>query len=80
MAFTIEDGISVPERFVPTSTGRKSVYPLADLQPGQSFMVPQGEGDLKKIARNLRTATARLKGSKFTVRTVDGGVRVWRVS
>jgi hypothetical protein len=57
------------------------------LQPGDSFFVPaEGRLDLIQLrarlsnyAGNKRLAHAK-SGQKYSVRTVDGGVRVWRLA
>lgn len=70
--FRIEKGIEVP------TIRRTSVYPLADMEPGDSFFVP-GES-----VRDRSAAAARLWGRrndrKFVSRSVDGGVRIWRLA
>lgn len=80
-AFKIEKGVKVP----PPKGGPHgaSKYPLAALTPGDSFFVKDG--------RDVRLISACLGGSirnhirnrnpkaRFTLRTMDGGVRVWRV-
>jgi len=51
-------------------------YPWVEMKVGDSFLVPGG-----RLA-NLRASASRAGSSgkvKFTVRAVDGGVRVWRV-
>lgn len=71
----IEKGIPVP------SKGRKSrLYPLADMQVGDSFFAPG------RVVQQLTAAVARpakIMGAKFACRTVTEngvkGVRVWRV-
>lgn len=50
-------------------------FPLSKMEVGDSFFVP--EGDLKRVASNAYGYGHR-HGSKFSVRTVPGGVRVWR--
>ena len=84
--YKIEDGIDIPKRVRPTGAGRKAKYPFAILGVGQSFLVPAGPyKDLtyrKAVCRLTASSAAwgkKLSGRKFSVRTVEGGVRVWRV-
>lgn len=74
-AFAIESGISIPER-----AARKSKYPFAQLEDGQSFFVP---GINKTGLYSSARAFARKRGGKFVVRSVEeggvAGARVWRV-
>lgn len=86
MTFQIEDGVPVPKR----AAGRTgSKYPFGRLEVGQSFMVPvtqdpEDEGStVEKRVGTLRSAIGafckRNPGhGKFSVRLVEGGVRVWR--
>jgi hypothetical protein len=63
---------------LPTHRGKASPYPIAQLEPGESFYVKD-----KKISQ-MWNEIVRVKGQmpdktrSFAVRTVDGGVRVWR--
>ena len=68
---------------VPISTTRK--YPFADMQIGDSFFVAL-EDDNKtthSIAASLhssvKTIKKVIKDFKITVRSVESGVRCWRV-
>ncbi len=63
-----------------------SKYPLADMEVGDSFFVPDfpNEGKYCNVKRMCAAIwTYRLdpanNAKKFTARTVCGGVRVWRV-
>jgi hypothetical protein len=70
--FKIEKHIPVPE----SRRGRPALYPFADMAPGESFFVAEAEQRLVAIRRAASSHT-RYTGKKFTVRLVDGGVRVW---
>lgn len=74
MLFEIEKGVPMPA----DQKGKKgsSKYPLADMSIGDSFFVPNGRiTTVRKAAYQRGPALNR----RFSVRTVDGGVRVWRV-
>ena len=71
--FEIDHDIPIPK---PRPRPRK--YPFRDMQIGDSFYVPQ------TIVKNIAPAAAQVakrmgNGAKFTCRSIDGGVRVWRV-
>jgi hypothetical protein len=79
----IENSIPIPATKRP-GAGRRGTYPFAALEVGQSFFVPNQPG---KTNRRLRTAIGGLAqyitkktGYRFTSRTVEGGIRVWRVA
>lgn len=70
----IEKGVPVPPRRT-----RKGIskYPFRQMEVGDSFLMPdytvvRAWGILGPYAKRL--------GQKYTVRTVEGGARVWRVS
>ena len=68
----IEKNIPIPEK--------RRTYPLDELDIGDSFLVQVPKEEIKS-ARNKLSASvsnASKTGSKFTVRVVDGGLRVWR--
>lgn len=50
--------------------------PYKDMEVGDSFFVPGMTA--KKVGSNLAYAKEKT-GFQFTSRTVDGGVRVWRI-
>jgi hypothetical protein len=73
---TIDKGIPVP-----TMRIRPSKYPWADMDVGDSFLVEATAEEMKARSASISrgaTAAAKQLGRKFTVRKVDGGVRVWR--
>lgn len=72
MTYTIESDIPIP---VHTNTNA-SKYPWGLMGVNDSFMVPNGN------VRSLRTVAygaSKRTGMKFKARSVEGGVRVWRV-
>lgn len=76
MAYTIDTSIPVPARRGGRPSGTK--YPLEQMDVGHSFLVAS---DVKPAT--VRSALGNFSKNnpdyKFTMRTVDGGVRVWRV-
>jgi hypothetical protein len=76
--FQIEDGVPIPTR----NGKSQRKYPLSALLVGQSFFVPFASDDARKELFRLSSVAiwhGKKTGKKFTVRTVEGGVRVWRV-
>lgn len=70
--FTIEKGIPVAKSI---GRGRKNKYPFGAMEVGDSFFVKEGKG--KNISR-VCCMYGKSLTRRFTCRTVDGGVRVWR--
>lgn len=73
MTIIIEDNIPLPRRTV----GRKTKYPLDQLEVGQSFVVPAKSP--RRMASYAYTRGKKI-GRRFAVRNVGSGVRVWRVA
>jgi hypothetical protein len=79
--YKIESNVPVP----PPRRGRprKHKYPLAELQPGDSFFVPAPADELNKMQNRLATIGRQHVNKKFVTRiTRDAptGVRIWRTS
>ncbi len=74
-AIEVERGIAMPVR----AGSANQKYPLAELQIGDSFLLPVGT--LRENVSGSISYAAMKLGRKFITRTVEGGrVRVWRVS
>lgn len=69
--FTIEKGIPVPKKMV----DRKSKYPFGAMEVGDSFFVK--DGNIRNMSR-ISSTHAKKMPYRFSCRTVEGGVRVWR--
>ena len=77
LLFNKENGMKV-EKGIPAPAPREVVeYPYDDMEVGDSFFVEGGT--LNKLCYQNRKAGIRLD-AKFTVRKVEGGVRVWRLA
>ena len=76
--YQIEKGIEVLAKKIFV---RKSIYPFATMEVGDSFFVPQVDGKPKTDGsiRSAARQAAKKLGFKFTVRRADGGFRCWRV-
>ena len=79
MTPAIETGVPIPTVSKPT----RVKYPWADMEVGNSFLIECKPADAQKTRASL-VASARSWAKrhaprrKFSVRSVDGGVRVWR--
>lgn len=76
MTYEIEKGVPLPIG--------ATKYPFREMQIGGSFFVPSDGEPLARVRRRLSVSahsfTRRCEASRaFTVRRVDGGIRVWRV-
>ena len=70
----IETNVPVPTE---SGRGRRAIYPFGDMNVGDSvFIEGQAVGGSAYAAACQH---GRLHGKKFTGRTVDGGLRIWRV-
>ena len=79
--FVIEKNVPLPPHH------KHSIYPISDLKPGESFFVPFGSNKLEVRTRVQHAVEnfkqrMRYKGElsqyKFSVRSFERGVRVWR--
>ena len=77
----LEQGI--PFEMGPRKNGRVPKYQFWKMQVGESFFVPASDSNRHNVRTSLTTCSrhsTRLDGFRFTVRIVDGGIRVWRVA
>ncbi len=74
--FKIEKDIPIPLRL-------REQMPLDEMEVGDSFFVATPEDKTQTQLRNQVGSTvtpyATRTGKHFTIRNVDGGVRVWRI-
>lgn len=77
--YKVDKGIPVPDR--KRGNGRPAKYPLRNmLEIGDSFLVPAPGDEARIVQRRLTAIAGKLKPCRFTVRLVEGGVRVWRTA
>jgi len=78
----IEKDVPLPPVSRRGGGGRSSIYPFAEMQTGDSFPVPFGDEDPKKVIRRVRTAILVFRRShkdyKFRTRQDSTHIRVWR--
>ena len=68
------------DKSIPIPTPARSKYPFHELSVGESFFVA-ASGYTTSVYRGVQSLThyySRGSGKKFVMRSVDGGVRVWR--
>lgn len=56
-----------------------SLYPFREMEVGDSFFVPAGEKMLRARAA-AHGFSKENRPKKFATRTVEGGMRIWRVA
>ena len=74
--FEVESDITIPPH-----RGRPTLYPWANMNVGDSFFVPDVPGRKRNrgiSAANNRAFDPKIK-EKYATRSVEGGVRIWRV-
>jgi len=74
----IEDGVPLPTDLRKRTTGITAV--MRQMKPGQSVLLPQYRTTLNAGAARMAARLLGPEGFQFTMRTVEGGVRVWRLS
>lgn len=75
--YKIEKNLPIP----PSGTGRPK-YPLRDMEVGDSFFVPVPLINTLKFRNRLSSALTyfgKRHSVQFITRSVDDGIRVWRV-
>jgi hypothetical protein len=77
---TIDKGIPLPPKKKPGGVYVAPIYPLRQMEVGDSFFAAGKRYD--QIRPAIRQVTARPGQSqvKFVIRDVEGGVRVWRTA
>ena len=71
----IEKAIDMPSR----GRGRPNKYPFPEMNVGDSLFFEGETSTLKCRPYIAAQLWGRLNNAKFSGRTVDGGVRIWRV-
>jgi hypothetical protein len=69
------------EKDIPLVGRNKSrKFPLGQMEIGDSFVIPcEADEDIHRARQVASCANQRYKDKKFASRTVDGGIRVWRI-
>ena len=78
--FQIERDIPIPPRAVRKSS---SLYPFEDMQVGDSFLVPLNGAKVELVRGRIQNQLTRFRkadsAKKFSMRVIEGGIRVWRI-
>lgn len=77
MKFKIDKGVEIPGRPA-NGRGRKAIYPWEEMEVGDSFFI-EYEGDKRRQYASIAGHASKRYGKKFTARTFDNGVRIWRI-
>lgn len=79
MDIEIEKGIPLPNKAV---GGKTRTYPFSKMDVGDSFTVPNPKNlsiaQLRNQVNSAVYAFSKNTDTKFTVRAIDGEVKVWR--
>lgn len=73
--YLVEKNIQMPNG---GRLGRKSKYPFAEMEVGDSFFIPGSGEDVRLRVANAAMVHGKRNGKTFTSRKVDGGFRLWR--
>lgn len=76
MGFKLEDTIVPP----PLTTCNNGKWPFNEMEVGQSFFIPETDTSAINAVHGRASADGKRLGKKFTVRTVGGGKRCWRIA
>jgi len=76
--FKVDKDVEMPDK----NSGRPKVYPFGDMCEGDSFFVPADKGrpTIKQQIASAASVFGLRNNIKFSIRTVEGGYRVWRVA
>lgn len=72
MTFVIEKNIPIGKQV------RKSKYPFAQMENGDSFFVPTGDQDPHRVASRIHNH-ARHQNVRIATRQTENGIRVWKI-
>lgn len=76
--FKIEDDVPMPPGRAHRTYGVTATMRL--MKPGQSILLPQYRTTLNAGAARMAARLLGPEGYRFVMRTVEGGVRLWRIS
>jgi len=71
------------EKGIPISPDKRDnkamkLYPFDEMSVGDSIFINEENGNIKS-SRGVASRYGKKTGKVFTTRTVDGGLRIWRV-
>ena len=68
------------ESNVPVPDTKNASYPFAEMKVGESVFFENMDGHQRHRVSSAAYAVGNRKKWKFSCRTVDGGLRIWRVA
>lgn len=74
--YEIEKGIGIPRMH----RKRSEEHPFDIMDIGDSFLVQSLDKERAKVMNRLTSLAQHRKPKKFATRSVDGGIRVWRIA
>lgn len=78
MEIQIESGIAAPNDGLGQLRGREPKYPFQKMNVGDSFVLDQQSNHAS--ARVCAIQYAARSGKRFATRTIDNGLRIWRIA
>ena len=75
-SFKVEKGVPLS----PKAGGRRSFYPWADMEVGDSFIAGPYSAKFQKSVINSAALQRRRHGRSFTTRKDGDNLRVWRIA
>ena len=72
------NGFKIEKNVPPPVSDKNTKWPLAQIQPGDSFLVPPEKALRVRYAASQFVRRTQPKW-RFATRTVKGGLRIWRV-
>ena len=78
--FAVDQNIPIaPKKSSPRPNAKCWRYPFDRMEVGDSFFLPPRKDGVLPNVNAAAKQWGDKRGRKFSVRSVDGGVRVWRV-
>lgn len=68
--------IHVSKGVRPPEPSRRNTWPFSEMEVGDSFLVPD---ESSQSARSCAVQFSKRTGRKFSIRTIDGEIRCWRI-
>ena len=62
----------------PCPFAERAKWPFRDMEVGDSFFVPKGT-EANSATNAMANANHKQKPKKWTKRTLNGGIRIWRI-
>lgn len=76
--YQLDDDIPVPPGSGGSGRGRRRLYPLGEMMPGQSFVVPKLRASAAR--QSVEKWAHRHPGWEYATRWEGDSLRIWRVA